>query len=194
MSYEIYEFSRTLISVLCCGISVKLADDYLDSEKDALSNTFNFSNKIGKGGILYAMLFLGLSAGFNVIIGMALFLSSYIIGMFHDLRNIFPSHLTGFQESILLFVLGTLLWGWNTMLFAIFFIFSIQLLDDFIDIHLDRLSGHRNYVQKLGKWESTLLFIISVLSAYYFNNLAFVPATVATAILYAAILYCQEAK
>ena len=80
------------------------------------------------------------------------------------------------------------------MAFAIFFIFSIQLLDDFIDIHLDRLSGHRNYVQKLGKWESTLLFIISVLSAYYFNNLAFVPATVATAILYAAILYCQEAK
>lgn len=194
MSFEIYDFFSVFFSTFFCGASVKLADDYLDAEKDEISNCFNFYTQFGKGSLIYAMLFLVLSAAFNVIIGMSLFISCYIIGMFYDLKTVFPSHCSGLQESLLCLSIGGAFWGFKVMLFSICLVFSIQLIDDFLDIHLDKLAKHRNLIQTIGKYECLLLLSITLLSAYYCNPSTFFPVIIASFILYGLILYFQRGK
>ena len=163
-----FEFLGITSAVIFCAIAIKLADDFLDRDIDGKFN--NFTTVLGNGIMLYGMLAMAIAVSINASLSISLFLSSYIIGMFHDLKNPFPSHLNGLQESIIVFIIGMLFWGWQTMMFSIFFIGAVQLLDDYIDVHTDWLSGHRNWVNRFGKIECFLVFLLSLLMAWMIDE------------------------
>jgi hypothetical protein len=191
VSPVIFEFIGTTFSVIFCAIAIKLADDFLDQDIDT---NYNFAKDIGKGTMIYSMLFMACAVCLNVSVSTSLFFASYIIGMFHDLKQQFPSHLSGIQESILVFIIGTFFWGWKTMVFSVLFILSIQLFDDYIDVHTDQLSGHRNWAHRLGNVECFLLFVVSILASWWIGEHMFPPVFWGTVIFYGTIWCYQRGK
>jgi hypothetical protein len=173
-------------------MSIKLADDFLDQDVDRSER--NFAKKIGKGTMLYGMVSMAIAVSLNASISVSLFFASYIIGMFHDLKRYFPSHLNGIQESLLVFILGVFFWGWRTMLFSIFFVISIQLLDDYIDYYTDQLIGQRNWAHRLGRVECSLLFLLNLLAAWLVCEHLFPAVFLGTVVFYSAILYYQRGR
>jgi hypothetical protein len=175
-----------------CAITIKLADDFLDQDID--TNDYNFAKKLGKGSMLYGILSMIFAVSLNASVSITLFLGSYIIGMFHDLKHYFPSRLNGLQESILVFLIGIFFWGSQTMIFSLLFMFSIQLMDDYIDDYTDRLTGNRNWSHRLGRVECFLLFLLSIFAAWLVDEHMFPPTFFGTSIIYGTILYFQRRR
>lgn len=187
-----YEFITTSLAVLFSAIAIKLADDFLDQDID--QSQYNFASILGKGSMLYAMLSLAFAASLNAPISVSFFLSSYIIGMFRDLRQDFPSHLTGFQESLIVFLAGVFLLGCKMMFFTFFFVLSIQLLDDYIDDAKDKLSGYRNWAHRLGRTKCLLVFFLTLLSSWNLDETMFLSSCLGTCIFYSFTLYYQRER
>lgn len=190
----IYEFVQLALAVICSAAAVKLTDDFLDKDIDRHTGRPNWAEALGNGTMFYAMLLIVIAAGINAPVSLSLFLSSYIIGMFNDLKNFFPSKLTGLQESLLVFAIGSALFGWRLMIFSIFFILSIQLFDDCIDAQNDLLAGQRNLANRLGIAECLLLAIMNMLISWWLNEQIFMPVFCGAGIFYTTILWYQEAK
>lgn len=191
---EVFDFLSTAIAVACCSAAVKLADDYLDKEYDAIAGKTNWAEFFDKGAMLYAMFLLALAAGINTPLSLSLFLSSYIVGMFNNLRDKFPSRLNGFQESLVAFTMGLLLFGWNYMLFSLTFIFALQLFDDYIDAYCDCLTGQRNLANHYGKLECLFAGLICTLLAWGWNDKLFIPAFVGTTVVYLSSIYFTKVR
>lgn len=187
---EIFEFLSIASSVIFCAIAIKFADDFLDQEID--NNHHNFAIMLGNGIMLYGMLSMAIAVSINTSISISLFLSSYIIGMFHDLKNSFPSQLKGWQESLIVFIIGMYFCGWRSVSFSILFVLSIQLLDDYIDVYTDQLTGHRNWAHQLGKVECFLLFLLSILTSWLVYEQIFLPVFFGSVVFYGTILYYQR--
>lgn len=194
MWLEIFEFVKIMIAVIFCSAAVKLADDYLDKDLDINTGRNNWADFIGNGTMVYAMMLLVLAAGMNAAVSMPLFLASYIVGMFNDMKSIFPSHLNGFQESLLVMLLGIIFFGWNLMCFAVFFILALQLFDDCLDVHIDSITGQRNFAHRFGVTECVVLGIMSLLLACWINEQIFWPVFCGTIVFYIALLKYQGAK
>jgi len=194
VSPTIFEWIVNIIAVLLCAFAVKLMDDYLDVDLDARGEHPNFTHRFGKGTPIYAMLSLALAASSNAPLSLPLFFASYSIGMFHDVKEFFPSGLSGLQESMLIFLIGLLLWGWQSMFFSLFFILSIQLFDDYLDIHTDQLTGYRNFAHRFGKTECLLLSLLSLLISWWLDVLFFFPALIGAIIFYCLIFFYQGGK
>lgn len=194
MSPAIFELAGIVISVLLCSISVKLVDDFLDNDLDTRAGFYNFSKTLGSGAIVYGILSLALAASINASVSMPLFLASYIIGMFNDFKKTFISGLSGLQESLLVFILGVMLWGWQSMLFSTLFIFSIQLFDDYLDIYTDQLAGYRNLAHRIGKVECLLLAMLTLLTSWRLDEHLFPTIFLGTVIFYSAIFYYQRGR
>lgn len=186
------EFISIMFSVIFSGIAIKIADDYLDQDMDKSEK--NLARNLGSGSMLYAMVSIALAASLNTSISISLFLASYIIGMFHDLRSYFPSRLNGFQESSIIFIAGAFLLGWKMMLFSFFFVISIQLIDDYIDDYKDELVGQRNWAHRIGKVECFLLFVLTLLISWLINEEVFPAVFVGAVVLYTTILYYQKGR
>lgn len=181
---KIFSFLTTTAAVACCAAAIKLADDYLDSEADAVVGKTNWAKVLGPGAMLYAMFLLALAAGINATLSLSLFFASYISGMFSYLGDKYPSRLTGFQESLLAFIVGIMLFGWNNMLFSLSFVAAIQLFDDYIDAHSDRLSGQRNLANRFGHIECLVLSLVCLLVAWGVNEYYFIPTVLGSGIVY----------
>ena len=194
MSLAIFELTGIVMSVILCSIAVKLVDDFLDTALDTRAGCYNFSKTFGSGAIVYGILSLALAASINASVSIPLFLASYSIGMFNDFKKKFISGLSGLQESLLVFILGVLLWGWQCMLFSLFFIFSIQLFDDYLDIYIDQIAGYRNLAHRIGKVECLLLSILTLCIAWKINEHLFPAVFLGTAIFYSAIFYYQRGR
>lgn len=190
----IFELTSIVIPVILCSIAVKLVDDFLDRDLDTRTGCYNFSQTLGSGTIVYGMLSLALAASIDASVTIPLFLASYSIGMFSDFKRTFTSGLSGLQESLLVFILGSLLWGWQSMLFSIFFIFSVQLFDDYLDIYTDQLVGYRNLAHRMGKVECLLLFILTLCISWQINEHLFPMVFLGTAIFYSALFIYQRGK
>lgn len=191
---EIFEFVKIMISVILCSTAVKLVDDCLDKDLDVCAGRRNIAEVIGNGTMVYAMLFLVIAAGVNAAVSMPLFLASYIVGMFNDLKSTFPSRLNGMQEAFLVMLLGVLFFGWNSMFFALFFILGIQLLDDCLDLRTDVLTGQRNFAHRLGVTECVILGIMAILIAGWINEQIFWPVFFGTAFFYVSLIKYQGAR
>jgi len=189
-----FELSSIVTSVILCSIAVKLVDDFLDQDLDSRAGCYNFSKIVGRGAIVYGMLALALAGSINASVSMPLFLASYSIGMFNDFKKTFISGLSGLQESLLVLILGILLWGWQSMLFSICFIFSIQLFDDYLDIYRDQLAGYRNLAHRMGKVECLLLGIMTLCASWQVNELLFPGVLLGTAVFYSALVYYQRGR
>jgi len=194
VSPAIFKLAGIIMSVILCSIAVKLVDDFLDKDLDTRAGCYNFSKTLGNGAIVYGMLSLSLAASINASISIPLFFASYSIGMFNDLKKTFTSGLSGLQESLLVFILGVILWGWQSMFFSIFYIFSIQLFDDYLDIYTDQLAGYRNLAHRIGKVECLLLSILTLFLSWWIDERLFLPVFLGTAIFYIAIFYYQRGR
>lgn len=191
---EVFDFLSTIIAVACCSAAVKLADDYLDKEYDSLAGKTNWAGFLDKGTMLYAMFLLALAAGINASLSLSLFLGSYIVGMFNNMRDKFPSRLNGFQESLVAFSLGILLFGWSYMIFSLTFIMALQLFDDYIDAASDFLTGQRNLANRYGKMECLLAALVCTLVAWGWDDKLFIPAFIGTAVVYLSSLYFAKVR
>lgn len=181
---EIFEFLSTVIAVVCCSAAVKLADDYLDQDYDAVVGKPNWARILEQGTMLYAMFLLALAAGINASLSLSLFFASYIIGMFGSMYERFPSRLTGFQESLLACIAGIILFGWSNMLFAVSFVLAVQLFDDYIDARSDQLAGQRNLANRFGRMECIIVCLACIMIAWRVNDYLFLPVFTGTAIIY----------
>ncbi|MGI6093762.1 MAG: hypothetical protein GX348_08995 [Veillonellaceae bacterium] len=193
MWLEIFDLV-TFVSVILCAAAIKMTDDYLDYDQDKAVGSYNLTLLLGKGLPVYAMLVLGLAVNLNPPLCLALFLASYGIGMFHDLKLCFPSKLTGFQECVISFLLGIGLCGWRTMIFAFAFTLAIQLIDDCIDARTDQLSGNRNFAQRFGFVESYMLALLSILLSWQVGGSLFFPVLCAVTIFYGSIVWLQRRR
>lgn len=194
MWLAIFEEIGIVCAVILCCISVKLVDDFLDYDMDTSADSYNFTTLLGKGTLVYAMAALALAASINASVSMPLFFASYMVGMFKDLKQKFPSHVSGLQESLLIFLLGALLWNWQSMLFSLFFIFSIQLFDDYLDMSKDQKAGYRNLAHRMGKVECLLLSIVTLLLSWQLEENLFLLIFFSTGMFYSALLYYQRRK
>jgi len=194
VSPAIFELTGIVIPVILCSIAVKLVDDFLDNDRDTRAGCYNFSQTLGSGTIIYGMLSLSLAASINASVSIPLFFASYSIGMFNDLTTTFTSGLSGLQESLLVFILGVILWGWQSMLFSLFFIISIQLFDDYLDIYTDQLAGYRNLAHRLGKVECLLLSILTLCASWRISEHLFPFVFLGTAIFYSGLFYYQRGR
>lgn len=192
MWHEMFNFMEITLSVALCSVSVKLIDDCLDKELDYRAGRKNWAAKIGNGTIVYAALLLAFAAALNTAVSLSLFLACYIIGMFNSLAQRLPTSLNGWQEAIAVFFIGLLFFGMQQMLFSLFFILAIQLIDDCIDYRLDALSGHRNLAHRFGLLECLFATFICLLIAWSLNEQLILPALIGSGSVYIVSLRYQE--
>lgn len=191
---EIFEFVRLTIAVVCTSAAIKLVDDFLDAQQDKDIGIFNWVEVLGSGTMVYAMLLLVIGGALNAPVSLSLFLASYIVGMFNDLNKLFPSRLSGLGESILVGIIGIIIFGLHQILFSIVFVISIQLFDDCIDLHIDHLAGRRNIAYRLG-WSICLLLAIAfLLIAWVIDENLIAPAITGSILVYFSALYLPKVR
>ena len=191
---ETFEFIRLTLAVICTSAAVKLVDDFLDMQHDNAVGFFNWAEVLGRGTLIYAMLFLVIGAALYTPLSLTLFLSSYIVGMFNDLNKLFPSRLSGLGESLLVGITGLIIFGLHLMMFSLCFVIFIQLLDDCIDLKIDNLAGKRNLAYRVGPSICLLLAIAFLLLAWNIDEQLIVPTLTGTAIVYIVSLYLTREK
>lgn len=194
MWQEIFNFLSIAAAVACCSAAVKLADDYLDREFDAIAGRTNWAEQLGQGTMLYAMFLLALAAGINAPLSLSLFLASYVIGMFNSMRTKLPSRLNGLQESLLALTAGIILFGWNYMLFAFTFVLAVQLFDDYLDVQSDQIAGQRNLAKRFGSLECLVMGVICIVAAWGANEELFLPVALGSMLVYLGALGYEQVR
>ncbi len=184
--FSIYLF-KNILSIFFTGCVIKLMDDYMDQDYDALINKSNISKDLGYGVVPYVLLLFSIACAFNVTIAVSLFLASFCIGMFGFLQARMPSGFSGYMESVAAIITGLLFFGVKTMISSICIIAAVQLMDDCIDLNTDIISK-KNLAFVFGKIECIIMSIILFLCAVYLE-----PAkAIITMILAPFILYIIE--
>lgn len=169
MLAEIFEFGRDFFAIMFTGITIKLTDDYLDQAIDQKVSYFSLAASLKEGILPYCILLFSISVGLNKDLSLALFFSSYIIGMFGDMNRPLSFGLNGYQESIIVFITSVLLIGWQLTTISLLLIIAIQIIDDYFDLQEDRVKGSNNLVFRFGKVESRIVTMAFIVTACYLN-------------------------
>jgi len=156
-------------------------DDYIDQDIDVIKNEPNLYIALEYGGLPYALLLLSLAAVMDLTAAISLFLSSFAVGMVGNLTVKMPSGLYGFFESIIVILLGIILFK-SEMLSSLFIMAAIQLWDDFLDYENDNMSK-KNLAFLLGKVECLLLAIIFFLLTVFFDYVKAITSIIAMHII-----------
>lgn len=164
---EISSLALKGLAIFLVGICIKVMDDYMDIELDALLGNKTLAAKLGPGTLPYVLLLFAMAVSINQNLTLALFMASYAVGMFQDLFRPLPSGLKGWQESVVVFILGIVILGWETIMWSFTIMAAIQLLDDLIDYRLDLKTGVVKAVQRVGFAETALLVLIFTLLSLY---------------------------
>jgi len=168
--FETSEFNYLLtkvFSIFLMGIVIKIMDDYMDQDIDAIENQPNIYTALEQGGLPYALLLFSLACIFDHITAVSLFLSSFAVGMVGNLTAKMPSGLYGYQESMVIVLLGLVIFKIE-MLSSLLIMAAIQLWDDLMDYESDKIRKN-NLAFLLGKVECLLLAIIFFLLTAYFD-------------------------
>lgn len=139
----------------------------MDQDIDNIGKKRNLFFTVKYGGLPYALLLLSFAFVLDPIVALSLFLSSFSLGMGWELTAKMPSGLYGYQESIVAFLLGFMLFKIN-MVSSMSIIISIQLWDDVMDYSSDKINK-KNIAFLLGKIECFLLAIVFFLFALYLD-------------------------
>lgn len=145
-----------------------MMDDYIDRDIDSLAGQKNIFNLNNCRIMPYILLIFGLACFINKKTTLTLFFASYSIGMMGSLEAKMPTSLYGYQESIIIVILGIILFGITEMGSSVFIIACVHLLDDYIDYNKDK-NYKKNLVSILGKVEVVILSLIFMLSAIYID-------------------------
>ena len=174
------------LSVVFCSASVKLLDDFLDREIDAVTGAHNWINRLGEDAVVYSLPLLVAGVAMRPAIGAALFLASWAIGMFHHFGAKYPSGLFGWQEVIGSIACGVFVSGLRAMAFALLLTLAVQLIDDIIDRHADRATGMRNLALRWGGLQCSIACTVCCLSAWLLIGNTFWPVVGGIVTVYAA--------
>lgn len=175
MLLAVSSVAKLFVSTILCSLTIKLLDDYLDREIDAIDNSINLINQFGEATIVYALPLFGFSLLLAPPIALALFSSAWIVGMFRTMKTLFPSGLRGWQESLLIGGFGVWLTGWSIMIFSLVLTFSVQLIDDLLDQQTDKLVGIYNLALQWGNIVCFITCSICLVIAYLLEPELFKP-------------------
>lgn len=187
---SIQELLLQLLGILFVGGAIKLLDDYLDQELDQLLEKKTLAMRLQTSALPYALILLSLASLFIKEMAISLFVASYILGMHTELRKRQPSGLNGFQESFILSLTLLFTIQPKEVITSFSIIFIIQLLDDTMDYYAEPFPGRNNLVKRLGKLKSSILLLILLPSALYFDLMKSLMALLAFPI----IIYLMERR
>lgn len=153
---------RIIGAVILTAFIIKLMDDYLDDDITFLRPLIK---NMGKGILPYCIMFFSISCLLDAELSISLVSSAYIIGMLSDFNRRLTFKLRGYQESILIFIVLTLVLGFHEMVSSMLIIFITQLIDDIIDINKDSYYNNKNIAIKIGVVEAVLItFILALIT------------------------------
>jgi hypothetical protein len=154
---------KRLIGLILIGFVIKLMDDFLDQDLDSLKGEWNFAGKLGRGILPYSLVLIIIALYLNFMESVSFFAASYTLGMVYDVKDRLPSHLRSWQEGLIVCLISIYLTNlWETFT-ALILILLIQFIDDFFDYQKDWIIGTRNLIQRLGRFNASLLTILLVL-------------------------------
>ena len=133
MSLAIFDALRVVLAALFSGIAVKIMDDSIDREYDAVLGFPNSSNKYGAGVAAYGMLSLLLACICHTKLAVALFTAAYAVGMGFTDTAVYPTRLTGRGEVLLAFIVSLSFTGMRMTVLALSVMLGAQLIDNWID-------------------------------------------------------------
>jgi 1,4-dihydroxy-2-naphthoate octaprenyltransferase len=168
------------IGIVLAGLTIKLMDDWLDVEYDQCVGRHTLATRLGRACLPYALFGFGFAVALAPDVALALFLAAYAIGMGHDLKEIMPTRLPGWAESIIALCLSAWAASIGLTVWALFVMATIQQLDDLMDLQHDRRSGQNNLANRFGFVEVTLAMFICLLAAVLFSPLKTVEVLLAT--------------
>lgn len=140
-----FDYIKVILSIVFSGLSIKLLDDSIDND------------------MLEYVPYVLLSLCVSILLwseSSSLFLSSYIIGMFHDENIKLISGLKAYQEQIAVLIISILLTDYVATFSSLFIICTIQAMDDLIDQKIDLFEGKKNWVLKYGATEIGIVMVI----------------------------------
>lgn len=169
-------------ALLCMGSVVKLIDDALDVQYDFARGKRTLAGRFGRSVTAYVVVFTLIAAVLNIHVAIAVFLGSYAVGMFANLRDRMPTHLPAWLETLLALALSYVLCGWQMALWGVAMMAVVDWIDDLRDLPADRVSGQRNMAATCGFIETLLLVLmalsIAVLTEVTWTMLAFLALPV----------------
>ncbi|KYO64477.1 hypothetical protein [Thermovenabulum gondwanense] len=170
MLLVLFNLLKKFLSLFFTGIVIKLMDDYLDEDKDNLTNSKNLTHILKKGILPYSLLLFSLAIIADINYSISIFMSSYITGMLYNVDVKSNLGITFRTEIIVVLLVGVFAFGVKEMCSSIFLIASVQLLDDYIDYETDK-PFKKGFAWKLGKTECLMVFIFCVLISLYLDYL-----------------------
>lgn len=96
-------------------------------------------------------------------------MAAYAVGMFKETDYVFPSGLKGYQEIILISLVGMSITGIKTFILSLTLLALVQFIDDLVDYHRDMQAGTSNLFCALGRLESTIVLVILLLINLFFQ-------------------------
>jgi 1,4-dihydroxy-2-naphthoate octaprenyltransferase len=160
-----------LFGIVLVGLTIKLMDDWLDIEFDQCIGRNTLAMRLGRACLPYALVLFGLAIAMAPKLAFSLFLAAYAIGMSHELLERMPTKMPGWLESILVLGISAAYAGFVLTAWAVCIMAMIQLLDDLMDLHVDRRSGQSNLAHRLGLVEATLLMFICLLASLLISTM-----------------------
>lgn len=148
------------VAVLLTGLVVKMMDDFLDLHFEVKEGRKGLAVSLGEGTLAYVLIMFCFAVLIDVTASTALLIGAYAIGMAGDFRRLLPTRLKGFHEAIIVIAAAMLALPWTLVLWALSVMLAVQLIDDWIDLRRDDLSGNPNLVRRLGRVETFLIAVI----------------------------------
>lgn len=141
---------RTVAAVAVTALAVKLMDDGLDRERDALGGFPNWAAALGRGAPAYALAALAVGCGLDAGRAVPLFLAAYAVGMGRDADRQ-PSGLPGWVEGAVALGLAAALFGVVLAAASAAATIAVQWTDGWLDWRGD--AGFR----PVARWRGPLL-------------------------------------
>ncbi len=190
--FDPWPLVRLAGAVIAAGLAIKLMDDYLDREFDALVGRRTVAAWLGPGTVAYALAALAVATLLEAQAAGTLFLASYAVGMAHEPGRRLPTGLTAWQESLLAAVLGLVLGGFAAMCSATAAMFFVQCADDFRDAASDRMAGGQTLASRLGRVETGMLAVAALLVALAINPLLAIVVAAGAALVDALLRWAAR--
>lgn len=171
MSGSWYEWGVWLLCLLLIGAAVKLLDDSLDADFDKFRGERTLAARLGRAVYPYGVLLALLAAYVDVKLTVALFLGSYVVGMFVQWRERLPTKVPAYVEIVLAIALSFALTGWHVAVWAIAMMAVVDWLDDLVDYSGDKTSGQANIALKIGVVETLFLIMMALCAAVLLDPL-----------------------
>ncbi|HHT01128.1 MAG TPA: hypothetical protein GXZ96_00305 [Firmicutes bacterium] len=121
------------LAVFFCGLAIKLLDDFLDHQKDALWGRWNWVERLGPATAVYGMAALAVACSLDAQQALPLFWAAYALGMVSAPAERYPSGTSAWMETISCLVFCGFCFGLQHTTFALFALMAVQCIDDVMD-------------------------------------------------------------